>query len=107
MSEQRPSEAEDAERKTQPAALENLVPLAAVIGAGCEPCAETMVTRALEREEARPSVERALAILAGVAAAKCFAEAIGPEALDRMKRSLRAGQKALHASPTGHKTCCG
>jgi hypothetical protein len=78
-----------------------------VIGAGCEPCAERMVARALERENARPSVERTLAIVAEVAGAKCFAEAVGPETLGAMKRSLRAGRNALDRPPTRRTTCRG
>ena len=87
--------------------LEDLIPLAAVIGAGCEPCSERWVGRALLREDARPLVERTLAILAGVSAAKCFADAVGPERVDRMKRSLRAGRMALDRRRTEETKCCG
>jgi hypothetical protein len=87
--------------------LEDLIPLAAVIGAGCEPCAERMVARALAHEDAGPLVERTLAILAEVSGAKCFEGAVGPEAVVRMKRSLRAGHKALDRTRRGETTCCG
>ncbi len=75
--------------------LEDLVPLAAVIGAGCEPCAASLVERALQREGERPALERTLRILAGVARAECLADNVGPEVIERMKRSLRAGRQAL------------
>jgi len=105
MSPERSSQTRDVGRKPAPPSLDDLVPLAAVIGAGCAPCAERMVARALEREDARPSIERTLAILARVAGATCLAEAVGPESVERMKRSLRAGQKALDSRTTGRSTC--
>ena len=107
MSAERANDAQHIARKAVLPALEDLVPLAAVIGAGCEPCAERMVARALERDDAKPFVARTLAILAGVSAAKCFAEAVGPETVERMKRSLRAGRNALDRPATGRTTCCG
>ena len=104
MSAERADDAQDVGRKP---VLEDLVPLAAVIGAGCEPCAERMVARALEREDAKPFVARTLAILAGVSTGKCFAEAVGPETMERMKRALRAGRNALDRSGAARTTCCG
>ena len=92
-----------------PPALEDLVPIAAVIGAGCEPCAARMVERALQRGSSKPLIQRTLGILAEVGAAKCFAAAVGPEIVDRMKRSLRAGRKALddHEPPREDSRCRG
>ena len=81
--------------ETAPPVLEDLVPIAAVVGAGCEPCAARMVERALERGSSKPLIQRTLGILAEVSDARCFAAAVGPEIVDRMKRSLRAGRKAL------------
>jgi hypothetical protein len=95
MPAERASEAEHSSPETTTPFLEDLVSLAAVIGAGCEPCAETMVERALRHEAVKPLVERTLTILSGVSAARCFADAVGPETTDRMKRSLRAGRNAL------------
>jgi len=97
----------DTRQATASPALEDLIPLAAVIGAGCAPCAERMVARALVREDARPLVERTLAILAGVSGAKCFEDAVGPETVDRMKRSLRSGRRALDRTRRDETTCCG
>ncbi len=107
MSPDRANDTQDLGRNPAPSSLDDLVALAAVIGAGCEPCAQRMVARALEREDARSSVERTLAILAGVAGARCFAEAVGPVRLDRMRRSLRAGRSALDRPETGRTSCCG
>jgi alkylhydroperoxidase/carboxymuconolactone decarboxylase family protein YurZ len=87
--------------ETVPPGLEDLVPIAAVVGAGCEPCAARMVERALQHGSSKPLVRRTLGILAEVSAAGCFAAAVGPEIVDRMNRSLRAGRRALdgHESP--------
>jgi hypothetical protein len=101
------AEAQPAGPETTPPVLGDLIPLAAVIGAGCEPCAQRMVWRALQHEGARPLVERTLAILAAVSAAECFADAVGPEAIDRMNRSLRAGRKALDRPRPVRSAGCG
>ena len=102
------AEAQPAGPQTVPPFLGDLIPLAAVIGAGCEPCAQRMVRRALQHEDARPLVGRTLAILAAMAAEKCFGDAVGPDALDRMERSLRAGRKALERERAPERTaCCG
>ncbi len=97
------------EEETAPPALEDLVPIAAVIGAGCEPCAARMVARALQRGSSEPLIERTLGILAAVSAAKCFGAAVGPEIVDRMQRSLQAGREALdrREPPRADPACCG
>jgi hypothetical protein len=88
--------------------LEDLVPIAAVIGAGCEPCAARMVERALRHGSPGPLIERTLGVIAHVSAADCFTRAVGAEVVGRMERSLRAGRKALRRdSPGGDATCCG
>jgi hypothetical protein len=107
MAEERADERHADQEDTIAPALEDLLPLAAVIGAGCEPCAERMVERALRHEDARPLVARTLAILGGVSGSRCFADAMGPEAVDRMKRSLRAGRTALEKARTEDAQCCG
>ena len=81
--------------ETAGAALEDLVPIAAVVGAGCERCAARMVERALRRGISEPLIERTLGIVAQVSTAECFATAVGVEVVDRMRRSLLAGREAL------------
>jgi hypothetical protein len=68
-----------------------------------------MVERALERGSSEPLIRRTLGILAEVSAAKCFAAAVGPEVVDRMKRSLRAGRESLDGRepPREDSTCRG
>ena len=81
-------------RKAMPR-LEDLIPIAVVIAAGCERCAERMVGRALRRGSARPLVERTLEIVTHLHTRDCFVEAVGPEAVARMEKPLEAGRKAL------------
>ncbi len=89
--------------------LENLIPIAVLIVAGCETCAETMVRRALERGSTRPQIERTLAIVAHLRSLDCFAQAVGTEVVERMARPLHAGEEALRGaeSMTEDWACCG
>ncbi len=95
--------------EASPAVLEDLVPLAAVIGAGCEPCAVKMVERAVHHRCPKPSLQLTLRILAELSAGKCLATAVGPEVVDRMQRALRAGREALdrRRAPQEGPACCG
>ncbi len=82
---------------SEPAAsgLEDLIPIAVVIGAGCEACAASLVQRARGRGTPDALIARALGVVARVCAAECLVRALGPEAVGRMRRSLRAGEEAL------------
>jgi AhpD family alkylhydroperoxidase len=82
--------------------LEELIPIAVVIAAGCESCAEKMVHRALERGSSAREIDRTLAIVANLKSLGCLAEAVGPEVVERMAGPLRAGRKALDS-----EACCG
>ncbi len=81
--------------------LEDLIPIAVAIAAGCERCAETLVNRALERGGGKPLVGRTLAIVAAVRSRSCFAQAVGPEVIARMDGPLEAGKKALGLAGAG------
>lgn len=81
------------------ARLENVVPVAVVIAAGCEPCAEKMVARALEGGSSAREVERTLRVIADLRARECFAEAVGEEVVARMERPLAAARKVLERAP--------
>jgi hypothetical protein len=88
--------------------LEDLIPIAVVIAAGCERCAERMVSAALEHGTARLQIERTLRIVEHVRTRECFAQVVGPEVVARMAKPLAAGKKYLRASdpaPEG-STCC-
>lgn len=88
--------------------LQDLIPIAVVIAAGCEGCAERMVSAALARGAARPHIERTLEIVAHLRSRDCFAQAVGPEVVARMAGPLAAGRKALDApDPVSEdRTCC-
>jgi hypothetical protein len=78
--------------------LEDVILLATVVAAGCEPCAEKAVARALEHGSSRRYIQRALDIIAKIQKLDCFAQAIGPEVISRMERPLAAGRRTLRAS---------
>lgn len=75
--------------------LEDVILIATVIAAGCEPCAEKAVAQALEHGSSRRHVERALDIIAKIQKLDCFAKAIGPDVVARMERPLAAGRRIL------------
>lgn len=74
--------------------LEELIPVAVVIGAGCEPGAENLVRRALWRAGSKPAVELTLGLVSPVASHECLRDAVGPATFERVKRALRAGRRA-------------
>jgi hypothetical protein len=74
--------------------LEEVIPIAVVVAAGCERCAETMVQRALLHGSTRALIARTLAIVGRVCSAGCFRQAVGPEVVARMEASLQSAQKA-------------
>jgi hypothetical protein len=88
--------------------LEDLIPIAVVIAAGCERCAERMVGAALAHGVPGPDIERTLGIVAHLHSRDCFAQAVGPEVVARMARPLAAGRKCLRTLdpvPEG-SACC-
>lgn len=85
----RPQEAGDAPK------LEDLVPIATVIAAGCEGCAERMVRRAVEAGSAHRHVLRTVAIVADLRERECFRTNIAPEVVERMKGPLERARKTL------------
>lgn len=89
--------------------LEDVIPIAVVIAAGCEHCAESMVERALSEGTPPELVRRTLGIVARVRSTECFVQAVGPEVIARMEKPLHAGRRALREvglSPKERK-CCG
>jgi hypothetical protein len=75
--------------------LEDLISIALVIGAGCEPCTESMVQQARRRGTPEALIARTLAIGARACSVECLERAVGPEVVGRMRRSLEAGERAL------------
>ena len=75
--------------------LEDVILIATVVAAGCEPCAEKAVAQALEHGSSRRHIQRALDIIAKIQKLDCFAKAIGPDVVARMERPLAAGRRTL------------
>ncbi|BDG02377.1 hypothetical protein [Anaeromyxobacter oryzae] len=75
--------------------LEDLIPIAVVIAAGCEPCAERMVRRAVEAGSAGRHVLRTIAIVADLRERECFQTKIAPEVLERMSGPLARARQTL------------
>lgn len=88
--------------------LQDLIPIVMVIVGGCESCAEKMVARALNEGCAWQEIDRTLRIVGGMQKMDCFANAVGPEVLDRMDKPLAAGWRTLKmAISPGGPTACG
>ncbi len=91
--------------------LQNLIPIALVIAAGCEPCAEKMVRRALQEGSSRREVLKTIGIVEHLHGSECFRSAIAQEIRDRMEKPLaRARQTAEEAGAEGKegsgRSCC-
>jgi len=89
-----PSESHPRQVEREPR-LQDLIPIAMVIAAGCEPCAEKMVNRALKEGSSWQDIEKTLRIVASMQSLDCFAKAVGPEAVARMGKPLAAGRRTL------------
>ena len=89
--------------------LEDVIPIAVVIAAGCESCTQSMVERALNQGTPAQIVRRTLGIVARLRSTGCFVQAVGPEVIARMEKPLQAGRRTLLESGFSPKepTCCG
>ncbi|MFQ5796370.1 MAG: carboxymuconolactone decarboxylase family protein [Candidatus Bipolaricaulia bacterium] len=79
--------------------LEDLIPIAVVIAAGCEPCARLMVERALEQGSSERQIQKVLAIVAYLQKLDCLAESVGSETLARMEKPLAMARRTLEREP--------
>lgn len=77
------------------ARLQNLIPIAMVIVGGCEPCAESMVNRALQQGCSWQDIDKTLRIVASMQRLDCFAKAVGTDVVARMDKPLAAGRRTL------------
>ncbi len=94
----RTSRQEESPRAAAPdSRLEDLVPLAVVIAAGCEPCAKRMVRRAIDRGCSLYDLRKTLGIVADMQRQDCLAKAVGADVIDRMERPLSSGKTTLQA----------
>jgi carboxymuconolactone decarboxylase family protein len=85
----------ESSRHLSEARLQDLIPIAMVIVGGCEPCAESMVNRALKQGSSWQDIDKTLRIVAGTQALECFAKAVGPDVIARMEKPLAAGRRTL------------
>lgn len=80
--------------------LEDLIPIAVVIAAGCETCAEKMVRRAVQQGSSWRNIQKTLGVVAHLQKLDCFAQAVGGEAVARMEKPLAAGRETLRQALT-------
>ena len=85
----------ESSRHVPEARLQDLIPIAMVIVGGCEPCAESMVNRAVKQGSPWQDIDKTLRIVAGMQALECFAKAVGPEVIARMEKPLATGRRTL------------
>jgi len=86
------------------ARLQDLIPIVMVIVGGCEPCAEKMVTRAVEQGSSLQDIDKTLRIIANMQKQDCFAKAVGRDVVARMEKPLSAGWRTLqHTMASGGK----
>ncbi len=102
--------ASEARSSDQPM-LQGMIPIAVVITAGCESCAEKMVRRALQEGCSRRQVLKTLGIVEHLHGSECFRSAIGQDVRDRMVKPLaRARQTveeaAAEATDGPERSCC-
>jgi alkylhydroperoxidase/carboxymuconolactone decarboxylase family protein YurZ len=80
--------------------LQDLIPMVMVIVGGCEPCAEKMVTRAVEQGTSLQDIDKTLRIVANMQRQDCFAKAVGRDVAARMEKPLAAGWRTLQEAMT-------
>lgn len=80
------------------AALQTLIPIAVVIAAGCETCAQRMVERALGEDTPVRLIRQTLATVAYVRSQECLARAVGVDVVARMEAPLEAGIRTLRTA---------
>lgn len=82
----------EAEQKPK---LEDLIPIAVVIAAGCESCAEKMVAKAVQQGSSWRNIQKTLGVVAHLQKLDCLAQAVGEEVVARMEKPLAAGRETL------------
>ena len=82
-------------RPMSESSLQALIPIAVVIVGGCEPCAESMVKRALQQGSAPQDIDMVMRIVADMNKQECFLKAVGPDVIQRMDKPLAAGLRTL------------
>jgi hypothetical protein len=91
--------------------LQSLIPIAVVIAAGCEPCAERMVRRALKDGSPRRQVLKVIGIVEHLHGSECFRTAVSPDVRERMVKPLArarttAEEGAAETTEGAGRSCC-
>lgn len=77
------------------AKLDLLIPIAVVITAGCENCAQIFVEKAIKEGCPKKKIEEVISIVESVQQSECFQEAVGEEVVNRMKGPIKKGRETL------------
>jgi hypothetical protein len=91
----KPSTSVETQSSKSEARLQDLIPIVMVIVGGCEPCAEKMITRAVEQGSSLQDIDKTLRIVANMQRQDCFAKAVGRDVVARMDKPLAAGRRTL------------
>lgn len=83
------------EAAVAPARLEDLIPIAVVLAAGCETCAERMVRHAVEAGSERRHILRTIAIAADLRERESFRANVAPEVVERMAGPIARARATL------------
>lgn len=75
--------------------LEDLIPIAVVIAAGCEPCAQRAVAKALNDGSSARHIRKVLAIVAHMQQLQGLVHQVGPQVIARMNRPLEMAKRTL------------
>ncbi|HTP26163.1 MAG TPA: carboxymuconolactone decarboxylase family protein [Anaeromyxobacteraceae bacterium] len=90
--------------------LQGLLPIAVVIAAGCESCAEGMVRHALKEGSSRRQVLKAIGIVEHLHGLECFKAAVSEDIRERMVKPLARARKTVEEEPSeateGAGRCC-
>jgi hypothetical protein len=78
--------------------LEDLIPIAVVIAAGCEPCARRMVERAIAAGSSPRDIRRTVAIVSQLSRQDCIQRAVGSEVVRRMGKPLAMATATLEGA---------
>ncbi len=75
--------------------LEDLVPIAIVITAGCEKCTQKFINNAIANGCSKEQVKEIVSIVDSIHQLDCFQKAVGQEIVNRMKKPLEVAKEIL------------
>jgi len=75
--------------------MEDLIPIAVVIGVGCKPCTKFYINKALEKGCLKDDLKKVISIAESLEKSECLRKAVGEEQVDRMKEPLKIAKELL------------